>query len=244
MLLIDKPWGWTSFEIVKKIKSYILTNTPTKKANLKIGHAGTLDPLATGLLIVLTGKYTKKVDDIQNYKKTYTGIIKLGCETLSFDSETEEYNFSSTSHITTQLIRKTSKKFIGEMDQFPPYFSALKRKGKRFYEYARKGEKINLMKSRRVKIYQFHILKIGIPYIKFFIECGKGTYIRSIAQDFGKALRSGSYLLSLRRERIGNFSINSCYGLDLSEKLKFPCYLLNFIFFVPSMKSFVAFFIS
>ncbi len=231
MLLIDKPWGWTSFEIVKKIKNSILMDTPTtKKGNLKIGHAGTLDPLATGLLIVLTGKYTKKVDEIQNYKKTYTGIIKLGCETLSFDSETEEYNFSSISHITPQLIRKTSQKFIGEIDQYPPSFSALKRKGKRFYEYARKGEKIiiNSMKSRRVNIYQFHILKIGIPYIKFFIECGKGTYIRSIAQDFGKELRSVAYLLSLRRERIGNFSIkNSSYDLDLSEKLEFPCYLLN-----------------
>ncbi len=228
MLLIDKPWGWTSFEVVRKIKNSILTNTlTTKKGNLKIGHAGTLDPLATGLLIVLTGKYTKKVYDIQNYKKTYTGIIKLGCETLSFDSETEEYNFSSTFHITPQLIRKTSKKFIGEIDQYPPSFSALKKKGRRYYEYARKGEKINSMKSRRVKIYQFHILKIGIPYIKFFIECGKGTYIRSLAQDFGKALRSGSYLLSLRRERIGNFSTNSSYDLDLSEKFKIPCYLLN-----------------
>ncbi|WP_041936760.1 tRNA pseudouridine(55) synthase TruB [Blattabacterium sp. (Blattella germanica)] len=225
ILLIDKPWGWTSFEIVKKIKSFILTTIP-KKGNLKIGHAGTLDPLATGLLIILTGKYTKKVDDIQNYKKTYTGIIKLGCETLSFDSETEEYNFSSISHITPQLIRKTSQKFVGEIDQYPPSFSALKTKGKRFYEYARKGEKINSMKSRRVKIYQFHILKIGIPYIKFFIECGKGTYIRSVAQDFGKALKSGGYLLSLRRERIGNFSINDLES-HLSIKLEFPCYLLN-----------------
>ncbi|WP_185862375.1 tRNA pseudouridine(55) synthase TruB [Blattabacterium cuenoti] len=221
ILLIDKPWGWTSFQIVKKIKNYI--------GNLKIGHAGTLDPLATGLLIVLTGKYTKKVDDIQNYKKTYTGIIKLGCETLSFDSETEEYNFSSISHITPKIIIKISKKFMGEIDQFPPYFSALKIKGKRYYEYARKGEKIDSIKYRRVKIYQFNILKIGIPYIKFFIECGKGTYIRSVARDFGKALKSGAYLLSLRRERIGNFSIKSFSdsNLEFSTKLEFPCYLLN-----------------
>ncbi|WP_185872457.1 tRNA pseudouridine(55) synthase TruB [Blattabacterium cuenoti] len=225
ILLIDKPWGWTSFEVVKKIKSYIITNTTkkntTKKVNLKIGHAGTLDPLATGLLIILTGKYTKKVNDIQNCKKTYTGIIKLGCETLSFDSETKEYNFSSTLHITPQFIRKISKKFIGEIDQFPPSFSALKIKGKKFYEYARKGEKIISMKSRRVKIYQFHIIKIGIPYIKFIIECGKGTYIRSFAQDFGKALKSGAYLLSLRRERIGNFSIKNSLNkeLDFLKKL-------------------------
>ncbi|WP_185849469.1 tRNA pseudouridine(55) synthase TruB [Blattabacterium cuenoti] len=226
ILLVDKPWGWTSFDIVKKIKNYILTET-IKKENLKIGHAGTLDPFATGLLIVLTGKYTKKVNEIQNYKKIYTGIIKLGCETLSFDSETEEYNFSSVSHVTPQLIKKISKKFLGEIDQYPPYFSALKTKGKRFYEYARKGKKI-LIKSRRVKIYKFHIIKIGIPYVKFFIECGKGTYIRSIAQDFGKALRSGAYILSLRRERIGNFSMTmNCSFIELNVSKEFSCYLLD-----------------
>ncbi|BAM99577.1 tRNA pseudouridine(55) synthase TruB [Blattabacterium cuenoti] len=227
ILLVDKPWGWTSFNIVKKIRSFILNATTIniKKEKLKIGHAGTLDPFATGLLIVLTGKYTKKVNEIQNYKKVYTGIIKLGCETLSFDSETEEYNFSAISHITPQLIKKISKKFLGEIDQYPPYFSALKTKGKRFYEYARKGIKI-VRQSRRVKIYKFHILKIGIPYIKFFIECGKGTYIRSIAQDFGKALRSGAYILSLRRERIGNFSM-SCSSIELKISKKFPCYLLD-----------------
>ncbi|AGW86113.1 tRNA pseudouridine synthase B [Blattabacterium sp. (Nauphoeta cinerea)] len=224
ILLVDKPWGWTSFEIIKKIKSYILSTT-TKKENLKIGHTGTLDPFATGLLIVLTGKYTKKVNEIQNYKKVYTGIMKLGCETLSFDSETEEYNFSSVLHITPQLIKKTSKKFLGEINQSPPYFSALKKKGKRLYEYARKGIKI-IPQSRRVKIYKFHILKIGIPYIKFFIECGKGTYIRSIAQDFGKALRSGAYILSLRRERIGNFSMNSS-SIELNISKEFSCYLLD-----------------
>lgn len=224
ILLVDKPWGWTSFDIVKKIKSSILTET-IKKENLKIGHAGTLDPFTTGLLIVLTGKYTKKVNEIQNYKKAYTGIIKLGCETLSFDSETEEYNFSSISHITPQLIKNISQKFLGEIDQYPPFFSALKKKGKRFYEYARKGIKI-VIKSRRVKIYKFHILKIRIPYIKFFIECGKGTYIRSIAQDFGKSLRSGAYILSLRRERIGNFSMN-CSSVKLNISKEFSCYLLD-----------------
>ncbi|WP_185869858.1 tRNA pseudouridine(55) synthase TruB [Blattabacterium cuenoti] len=225
ILLIDKPWGWTSFEIVKKIKKYFLS----KKEIFKIGHTGTLDPLATGLLIVLTGEYTKKVSYIQNYKKYYTGIIKLGCETLSFDSETEEHNFSSISHITSKLIKKTAKKFIGEINQFPPSFSALKIKGKRFYEYARNGEKIENIKYRRVKIYQFHILKIGIPYIKFFIKCGKGTYIRSIAKDFGKKIQSGAYLLSLRRERIGNFYMNNNYSIKLDISKEFPCYLSNFI---------------
>ncbi|WP_185882136.1 tRNA pseudouridine(55) synthase TruB [Blattabacterium cuenoti] len=212
LLLIDKPWGWTSFEVVKIIRKKIRSFFGE---NLKIGHAGTLDPLATGLLIVLIGrKYTKKVDYIQNYKKTYTGIIKLGCMTQSFDSETEEYNFSSTSHITHELVQEISKKFKGEINQYPPDFSALRMKGKRLYEYARKGKKINHMKPRRVKIYQFHILKIGIPYIQFFVECGKGTYIRSIAQDFGIAIKSGAYLLSLRRESIGPFSIKNSYSMD------------------------------
>ncbi|WP_238786149.1 tRNA pseudouridine(55) synthase TruB [Blattabacterium cuenoti] len=224
ILLVDKPWGWTSFDIVKKIKTYILNKTTIK--NLKIGHAGTLDPFATGLLVILTGKYTKKVNEIQNYKKVYTGIIKLGCETLSFDSETEEKNFSSVLHITPQLIKKISKKFLGEIDQFPPNFSALKKKGKRFYEYARKGIRI-VSKSRRIKIYKFYILKVGIPYIQFFIECGRGTYIRSIAQDFGKALQSGAYILSLRRERIGNFSVNCSYSIKLNISKEFTCYLLD-----------------
>ncbi|WP_185861520.1 tRNA pseudouridine(55) synthase TruB [Blattabacterium cuenoti] len=226
ILLVDKPWGWSSFDIVKKIKSHIISTI--SQENLKIGHTGTLDPFATGLLIVLTGKYTKKVNEIQNYKKVYTGIIKLGCETLSFDSETKEHNFSSISHITPQLIEKISKRFLGEIDQFPPSFSALKKKGKRLYEYARKGIKI-LVRSRRVKIYKFHILKIGIPYIKFLIECGKGTYIRSIARDFGQALRSRAYILSLRREQIGNFSMNcsDTYIKKLNISKKFTCYLLD-----------------
>jgi tRNA pseudouridine 55 synthase len=221
ILLVDKPWGWTSFDIVKKIRNSIIP----ENLKIKIGHAGTLDPFATGLLIILTGKYTKKVNEIQNYKKVYTGIIKLGCQTLSFDSETEEYNFSSVSHIDPKLIRKMSQEFLGEIDQYPPHFSALRTKGKRLYEYARTGKKI-LIKSRRVKIYKFCILKISIPYIKFFIECGKGTYIRSIAQDFGKALRSGAYLLSLRRERIGNFSMN-CSSIELNISKEFSCHLLD-----------------
>ncbi|AGD98243.1 tRNA pseudouridine synthase B [Blattabacterium sp. (Blatta orientalis) str. Tarazona] len=212
LLLIDKPWGWTSFKVVKIIRKKI-RNFLGK--NLKIGHAGTLDPLATGLLIILIGReYTKKTDSIQNYKKTYTGIIKLGCTTQSFDSETEEYNFSSTSHITPELVQEISKKFKGEIDQIPPSFSALRMEGKRFYEYARKGKKINSMKPRKVKIYKFYILKIGIPYIQFFVECGKGTYIRSIAKDFGIAMKSGAYLLSLRRESIGPFSIRNSYSID------------------------------
>ncbi|WP_185878684.1 tRNA pseudouridine(55) synthase TruB [Blattabacterium cuenoti] len=212
LLLIDKPWGWTSFKVVKIIRKKI-SNFLGK--NLKIGHAGTLDPLATGLLIILIGREnTKKMDSIQNYKKTYTGIIKLGCMTQSFDSETEEYNFSSTSHITPELVQEISKKFKGEIDQFPPSFSALRMEGKRFYEYARKGKEINPMKPRKVKIYKFCVLKIGIPYIQFFVECGKGTYIRSIAKDFGIAIKSGAYLLSLRRESIGPFSIRNSYSMD------------------------------
>ncbi|WP_185864696.1 tRNA pseudouridine(55) synthase TruB [Blattabacterium cuenoti] len=246
-LLVDKPWGFTSFEIVKKIKNSILEkySNSSCNCNLKIGHAGTLDPLATGLLIVLTGKSTKNVKYIQNYKKTYTGIIKLGCQTKSFDSETEEYNFSSTSHITTKLIRKTSKKFIGEINQFPPYFSALKINGRKLYEYARKGQKfLSLVKPRYVKIYQFHLLKISIPYIKFFIECGKGTYIRSIAKDFGEEIEIGAYLLSLRRERIGNYTMKSSKFFLKNLSNEFSCYLLNFVFFfIPYIEFFIRFFI-
>ncbi|WP_238783812.1 tRNA pseudouridine(55) synthase TruB [Blattabacterium cuenoti] len=229
LLLIDKPWGYTSFEVIKKIRkkirSFLSPTTPMRKNSFKIGHAGTLDPLTTGLLIVLTGRYTKQVNHIQNYNKIYTGILKLGCETPSFDSETEECNFSSLSHITPELIQQVSKKFLGEIDQFPPSFSALKRKGKRYYEYARKGKEVNHMKPRRVKIYQFHLLKIRIPYIKFFIECGKGTYVRSIAKDFGKVLKSGAYLLSLRREQIGSFSMNKPIELELSKIIGFPCHM-------------------
>lgn len=246
-LLVDKPWGFTSFEIVKKIKNAILekySNSNNRKENLKIGHAGTLDPLANGLLIVLTGRSTKNVKHIQNYKKAYTGIIKLGCETKSFDSETEEYNYSSTFHITPKLVRNTSKKFIGEINQYPPYFSALKVNGKKLYEYARKEKEFSyLIKPRLVKVYQFHILKISVPYIRFFIECGKGTYIRSIAKDFGKKIGSTAYLLSLRRERIGNYTMkNSKYKL-LNISKEFVCYLLNFIFFIPYVKFIIKFFI-
>ncbi|WP_238892372.1 tRNA pseudouridine(55) synthase TruB [Blattabacterium cuenoti] len=213
IILIDKPWGWTSFHVVKTIKKYIHNIHRIKKV-LKIGHAGTLDPLATGLLIILIGPCTKKMNIIQNYKKCYTGIIKLGCETSSYDSETEEYNFSSFSHITPKLIQETSNQFIGRIQQYPPYFSALKKKGKKFYEYSRNGEKMDFIQSRCIEIDKFHILKISIPYIKFFIQCGKGTYIRSIAKDFGIALESRSYLLSLRRESIGHFSINSSYNIN------------------------------
>ncbi|WP_185868714.1 tRNA pseudouridine(55) synthase TruB [Blattabacterium cuenoti] len=230
IFLVDKPWGWTSFEVVKKMKNFLINSFPTihNKNSLKIGHAGTLDPLATGLLIILLGKKTKKTEEIHCYRKIYTGIIKLGCETPSFDSETNEYNFSSISHITPHLVETVSKQFIGEIHQIPPSFSSLKKKGKRFYKYARFGEKMDFIRSRKITIYQFRTIKIRIPYIKFFIECGKGTYIRSLAKDFGIALKSTSYLLSLRRERIGKYSINRKdmkVVMKLQISNKYPCYV-------------------
>ncbi|WP_185855734.1 tRNA pseudouridine(55) synthase TruB [Blattabacterium cuenoti] len=231
ILLVDKPWGWSSFKIVKEIKNYITKIGNNNSLKIKIGHAGTLDPLATGLLVVLTGKFTKKVSIIQNCKKSYTGIIKLGCDTFSFDSETKEKNFSSISHINEKMIENISEKFTGEIEQFPPYFSALKKKGKKYYEYARIGKKMNFLTSRIVKIYKFSILKIKIPYIRFFIECGKGTYIRSLANDFGIALKSRAYLLSLRRERIGRYSLNKNHKnsklIRLNILHSFICYLCN-----------------
>ncbi|WP_185878112.1 tRNA pseudouridine(55) synthase TruB [Blattabacterium cuenoti] len=220
ILMVDKPWGWSSFKVVKTIKNFIKRKINIK---IKIGHSGTLDPMATGLLIILIGKATKKTNIFHNYKKSYTGIIKLGCETISLDSETEEINFSSISHITPKLIEKTSKKLIGEINQIPPYFSALKKNGKRLYQYARNKEKIELF-SRKIIIYKFNILNIWIPYLKFFIECGKGTYIRSVAKDLGYFLNSKAYLFSLRRESIGNFFFsNKLKKIDELSNI-FSCY--------------------
>ncbi|WP_185873516.1 tRNA pseudouridine(55) synthase TruB [Blattabacterium cuenoti] len=221
ILIVDKPWGWSSFKVVKTIKNFIIKKI---KKNIKIGHSGTLDPLATGLLIIMIGDATKKTNIFHNYKKSYTGIIKLGCETISLDSETEEINFSSISHITTKLVYNTSKKLVGNINQVPPYFSALKKNGKRFYKYARNKEKIELL-PRKITIYKFDILNIWMPYLKFFIECGKGTYIRSVAKDLGFLLKSKAYLLSLRRESIGNFYINFRSNKINELSNKFSCYI-------------------
>ena len=206
VLLIDKPLKWTSFQIVNKIRWHIRQKYGIKK--IKVGHAGTLDPLATGLLILCTGKFTKKIDEYQGQIKEYTGEITLGATTPSYDLETEVNETFSTEHITEELIYETTKQFVGEIDQKPPIFSAIKKDGKRLYELARAGETTEI-KSRRINIETFEITNINLPKVEFRVVCSKGTYIRSLAYDFGNALNSGGHLSKLRRTKIGNFSVDN-----------------------------------
>ncbi|ASV30504.1 tRNA pseudouridine(55) synthase TruB [Maribacter cobaltidurans] len=205
VLLIDKPLGWSSFQAVNKLKWAIRKRFGLKK--IKIGHAGTLDPLATGLLIICTGKFTKKIPDYQGQTKEYTGTITLGSTTPSFDLETEISECFPTAHITEDLITRTTSQFIGEIEQAPPVFSAIKKDGKRLYEYAREGKEVSV-KKRKVLINSFEITDVRLPEVDFLISCSKGTYIRSIAHDFGKALDSGGHLSKLRRTKIGDFNVN------------------------------------
>ena len=216
MVLIDKPLGWSSFDVVKKIKHLISKKYNLKK--LKVGHAGTLDPLATGLLIVCSGKFTKRISEIQGQEKTYTGTITLGGTTPSYDLETEVDNDYKTSHITKELIHQTTKQFIGEIDQKPPIFSALKRGGERLYEKARRGEEI-MIESRKIFVREFNIISIENLTVAFEIKCSKGTYIRSIANDFGAALNSGGYLSSLCRTAIGDYQLSKGIDIESFEKL-------------------------
>ena len=186
---------------------------------IKIGHAGTLDPLADGLLIICTGKYTKRIEEIQMQKKIYTGEITLGRTTPSFDRETEVNKTFETTHITDDLLIETCKIFEGKIMQKPPIYSALKRQGKRLYQHAREGTRVEI-KAREVEIKKFEITDINIPNLKFKISCSKGTYIRSLAHDFGKELKSGAYLTSLRRKQIGNFKLDEAYTIDsFKEKI-------------------------
>ena len=211
IILINKPVGKTSFEIVKNIRFFLMKYLKLNK--LKVGHAGTLDPLATGLLILCTGKMTKKIESIQNQYKEYTGIITLGSTTPSFDLETEFDSLYDYSHVDKKLIQSIKKKFLGQIDQFPPVFSALKKNGKRLYEYVRKGEKINI-KSRKIEILEFDIKKVSLPNIHFRIKCSKGTYIRSIANDFGKSLNTGAHLSKLSRTKIGDYNISQSIKIE------------------------------
>jgi len=204
VLLIDKPLEWTSFQVVNKLRWHIRQKFGIKK--IKVGHAGTLDPLATGLLIICTGKFTKKINEYQGQIKEYTGEFTLGATTPSYDLETEVNETFSIKHITEDLIYTTTKQFIGEIDQIPPIFSALKKEGKRLYELAREG-KTTEINARKVNISEFEITKIELPKVNFRVVCSKGTYIRSLAYDFGKALNSGAHLSKLRRTKIGNFTV-------------------------------------
>jgi tRNA pseudouridine55 synthase len=211
VLLIDKPLTWTSFQVVNKLRWEIRQRFNIKK--IKVGHAGTLDPLATGLLIICTGKQTKQIDTYQGQVKEYTGTFTLGGTTPSYDLETEIDNTFPTAHITDELLHETTKQFVGEIQQKPPIFSAIKKDGKRLYELARKGETIEI-KERTVTVSSFEITKIKLPEVEFRIICSKGTYIRSIAFDYGKALNSGGYLSALRRTKIGNFSVDDAFSVE------------------------------
>jgi tRNA pseudouridine55 synthase len=209
VLLIDKPLTWTSFQAVNKLRWEIRQAFNIKK--IKVGHAGTLDPLATGLLIICTGKMTKQIDTFQGQDKEYTGTFVLGSTTPSFDLETDIDQTFPTEHITDELIHDTTKAFVGTIEQFPPVFSAIKKDGKRLYEFARAGEDVEI-KSRTVSISEFEITKIEGNAIHFRVVCSKGTYIRSLAHDFGKALNSGAHLSSLRRTKIGKFHVDNAFS--------------------------------
>ncbi|MCK9218727.1 MAG: tRNA pseudouridine(55) synthase TruB [Bacteroidales bacterium] len=217
ILLVNKPYTWTSFDVVGKMRSMIRKQLGLRK--IKIGHAGTLDPLASGLLILCTGKFTKRIEEFQGLEKEYAGTFRLGATTPSFDLETEPEQFLPFEHIQEAEIRDAACRFTGTFNQVPPAFSAKKIDGKRAYIYAR--NEINVeMESRPVTISAFEITRIALPEIDFRIVCSKGTYIRSLAQDFGKILGCGAHLTALCRTRIGNFYLRDAYDIeDLEAKL-------------------------
>ena len=206
ILLIDKPLGWSSFQAVNAVRWAIRRKFELKK--IKVGHAGTLDPLATGLLLICTGKFTKRIDQLQGQIKEYTGTITLGATTPSYDLETQIDKVYALDGISDQIILENSKLFLGEIQQKPPVFSALKKDGKRLYEYAREGIDVEV-KTRRVTIYEFEIVNIAMPEVAFRIVCSKGTYIRSLAHDFGNTLQCGGHLSALRRTKIGDYNVNN-----------------------------------
>ena len=216
VLLIDKPLKWSSFQAVNKLK-YLLINKLGLPKKFKIGHAGTLDPLATGLLIVCTGKFTKNISEIQGQAKEYTGTFYIGATTPSYDLETQIDATFPTNHITDELIHETVKQFLGEIDQKPPVFSAIKKDGIRLYEHARAGVEVEIA-SRKTVIHEFEITKIALPEINFRVVCSKGTYIRSLAYDFGLALKSGAHLTVLRRTKIGNYDVKNAIDVTLFEE--------------------------
>ncbi len=216
ILLIDKPLHFTSFQAVNKLK-YALINKVGLPKKFKIGHAGTLDPLATGLLLVCTGKFTKKISELQGQAKEYTGTFYIGATTPSYDLETEIDQTYSTDHIDETLIHETVKQFLGEIDQKPPIYSAIKKDGVRLYEHARAGEFVEIA-TRKTTIHEFEITRIALPEIDFRVVCSKGTYIRSLAFDFGKAMESGSHLTVLRRTKIGDYNVVDAIDVNAFEE--------------------------
>lgn len=217
-ILLDKPLTWSSFQAVNKLK-YALKRKDVLMKNIKVGHAGTLDPLASGLLIVCVGKNTKKISEYQGLPKEYTGTIRLGASTPSYDLETAINQTFSTDHLTEALIQNTIPQFLGEIMQKPPIFSAIKKEGKRLYEHARNQEEVKI-EARPVTIHAFEITAFRLPEIDFRIVCSKGTYIRSIAHDLGEALKCGGHLTALRRTKIGDFSVEDAWQIaDLEHYL-------------------------
>ncbi len=211
LLLIDKPLGWTSFDAVNFIRSFLRKMYNLKK--LKVGHAGTLDPLATGLLIICTGKMTKKINEYQGMDKTYIGSMKMGLTTPSYDAETEPDQQFDISGLTEERLIQATELFKGEIEQVPPIYSAIKVDGKRAFKHARKNEDVKL-KSRQVTIHEFSLYHIDLPDIDFSVRCSKGTYIRSLVHDFGKSLNNGAYLTGLRRTEIGEYKVANAFTLE------------------------------
>ena len=204
LLLINKPYKWTSFDVVGKIRNAF------KPIKLKVGHAGTLDPLATGLLIICTGKMTKKIDEFQAQQKEYTGTMILGANTPSYDLETEIDEVFDIKQLDEENIRANTKQFTGDIDQYPPPHSAIKMDGERLYMKARRGETIEL-KSRKISISQFEITRIELPAVDFKVVCSKGTYIRSLVHDFGRNLNNAAHLQSLRRTKSGDYDVENAF---------------------------------
>ena len=219
IILLDKPLDWTSFQAVNKLK-YKLKNEFNLPKKFKIGHAGTLDPRATGLLIVCTGKFTKKIQEIQDAPKEYLTEVKIGVQTESYDTEKPEILQQDYSHISEEFILETLQKFVGEIDQKPPVFSAIKIDGNRAYDLARKGEEVE-MKSRKTTIHYLNNIEIDLPFVRFTVGCSKGTYIRSLAHDIGQALEVGAYLTNLRRTKIGDYSVENASSEILENEFRF-----------------------
>ena len=220
IFLLDKPLDWTSFQAVNKLKYKLKREFPELPKKFKIGHAGTLDPRATGLLIVCTGKFTKRIPEIQDAPKEYWTEVKIGVQTESYDTEKPEILATDFSHITEEQIHETLQKFIGEIDQKPPVFSALKVDGKRAYDLARAGTEVE-MKSRKTTIHYLNNIEIDLPFVSFTVGCSKGTYIRSLAHDIGQSLGVGAYLTQLRRTKIGEYHVENAHAEILENEFRF-----------------------
>lgn len=216
VICLDKPYNWTSYDLVKKVKYKIQHQLKIKK--LKVGHAGTLDPLATGLMIICTGKATKQIENYQAGIKTYIAEIKLGETTPSFDLETEVDNIRPVEGITSQILAETLNSFVGEIEQVPPAYSAVKVDGKRAYELARKGKEVDL-KAKTLVVDSINLISCELPWVTFEVVCSKGTYIRALARDIGEKLGCGAHLANLRRTKIGDFNVSEALSVEEFEKL-------------------------